>query len=317
MRRLNRTEYRNTIRDLIGIDFDPTQDFPSDDIGHGFDNIGDVLTLSPVLMERYMAAAEGILHRAIVPDPPKPTKRHLGAEHTEPASGNAVKKLMEGKFRRLASDAEASIETGPIHTSYQWVADGEYQFRSRMYAKTDGSEPVKVAILIEGKGLTESSTKEELSRLVGKVREPSKIVAIAEVAGRSPENADKIEVTLPPMAGRDRVMIALSNRDDDAPPVQLFVEHMALEGPMDMRPASPSTLAGCRRSANDGRAYANGPVAISSKGLPAPSHGGRTKTVREVGVRANGRWSQVGERRANGLPSDLVFSQIPFPRRTR
>ncbi len=66
MRRLNRTEYRNTIRDLIGIDFDPTQDFPSDDIGHGFDNIGDVLTLSPVLMERYMAAAEGILLRAIV-----------------------------------------------------------------------------------------------------------------------------------------------------------------------------------------------------------------------------------------------------------
>ncbi|HVE39080.1 MAG TPA: DUF1587 domain-containing protein, partial [Planctomycetota bacterium] len=48
-RRLNRTEYGNTIRDLVGIDFDPAEDFPSDDIGHGFDNIGDVLTLSPVL----------------------------------------------------------------------------------------------------------------------------------------------------------------------------------------------------------------------------------------------------------------------------
>ena len=54
MRRLNRVEYCNTIRDLIGVDFDPTEDFPSDEIGHGFDNIGDVLTLSPVLMERYL-----------------------------------------------------------------------------------------------------------------------------------------------------------------------------------------------------------------------------------------------------------------------
>ncbi|MDA1161234.1 MAG: DUF1587 domain-containing protein, partial [Planctomycetota bacterium] len=54
MRRLNRNEYNNTIRDLVGVDFAPAEDFPSDDIGHGFDNIGDVLTLPPVLMERYL-----------------------------------------------------------------------------------------------------------------------------------------------------------------------------------------------------------------------------------------------------------------------
>ncbi len=65
MRRLNRNEYRNTIRDLIGVDFDPTEDFPSDDIGHGFDNIGDVLSLSPVLMERYLAAAENVMYLAL------------------------------------------------------------------------------------------------------------------------------------------------------------------------------------------------------------------------------------------------------------
>ena len=45
IRRLNRAEYNNTIRDLIGIDFNPAEDFPSNDIGHGFDNISDVLTL--------------------------------------------------------------------------------------------------------------------------------------------------------------------------------------------------------------------------------------------------------------------------------
>ena len=57
MRRLNRTEYNNTIRDLVGVDFKPADDFPSDDVGYGFDNIGDVLTISPLLMERYLAAA--------------------------------------------------------------------------------------------------------------------------------------------------------------------------------------------------------------------------------------------------------------------
>ena len=58
IRRLNRAEYNNTIRDLVGIDFRPADDFPSDDVGYGFDNIGDVLTIPPILMEKYLAAAE-------------------------------------------------------------------------------------------------------------------------------------------------------------------------------------------------------------------------------------------------------------------
>jgi hypothetical protein len=64
LRRLNRTEYKNTIRDLVGIDFKPTDDFPADDVGYGFDNIGDVLTISPLLMEKYLAAAEQIAELA-------------------------------------------------------------------------------------------------------------------------------------------------------------------------------------------------------------------------------------------------------------
>ena len=53
MRRLNRAEYNNTIRDLVGLDLHPADDFPSDDVGYGFDNIGDVLSISPLLMEKY------------------------------------------------------------------------------------------------------------------------------------------------------------------------------------------------------------------------------------------------------------------------
>jgi hypothetical protein len=59
IRRLNKAEYNNTIRDLLFINnFTPADDFPSDDVGYGFDNIGDVLSLSPLLLEKYLAAAE-------------------------------------------------------------------------------------------------------------------------------------------------------------------------------------------------------------------------------------------------------------------
>jgi hypothetical protein len=72
--RLNRSEYTNTIRDLLGINFRAERDFPADDSADGFDNIGDVLTVSPLLMERYLAAADRIAGWALATDnlPAKP-----------------------------------------------------------------------------------------------------------------------------------------------------------------------------------------------------------------------------------------------------
>ncbi|TWU00934.1 hypothetical protein Pla52n_43040 [Stieleria varia] len=71
MRRLNRAEYRNTIMDLTGVDYEPASEFPGDDVGYGFDNIGDVLSLPPILMEKYLDAAEEISGKAIY-TPPAP-----------------------------------------------------------------------------------------------------------------------------------------------------------------------------------------------------------------------------------------------------
>ena len=51
IRRLNRTEYEYTIKDLLGVDFEADEEFPPDDTGYGFDTIGDVLSISPLLME--------------------------------------------------------------------------------------------------------------------------------------------------------------------------------------------------------------------------------------------------------------------------
>ena len=68
--RLNRAEYRNTVLDLVGVDYKPADDFPGDDVGYGFDRIGDVLSLPPLLMEKYLDAAEVISGEAIYTPPP-------------------------------------------------------------------------------------------------------------------------------------------------------------------------------------------------------------------------------------------------------
>jgi hypothetical protein len=65
LRRLNRAEYANTIRDLLALEIDSAELLPADDIGYGFDNIGDVLSVSPLLMERYLSAASRISRMAI------------------------------------------------------------------------------------------------------------------------------------------------------------------------------------------------------------------------------------------------------------
>jgi hypothetical protein len=65
LRRLNRIEYRNTIVDLMGIEFDTEAEFPPDDTGYGFDNNSDVLSISPLLLEKYLEAARVIVDQAV------------------------------------------------------------------------------------------------------------------------------------------------------------------------------------------------------------------------------------------------------------
>jgi mono/diheme cytochrome c family protein len=77
VRRLNRVEYRNTIRALLGVEFDTTAEFPPDDTGRGFDNIADVLTVSPMLLEKYLAAARTIVDRTVPVEPFVPARTVL------------------------------------------------------------------------------------------------------------------------------------------------------------------------------------------------------------------------------------------------
>lgn len=85
--RLNRAEYRNTIRDLIGVDYDTQKEFPADDTGHGFDNIGAVLTISPMLLEKYLDAAQAIIAQSV------PTQPRVVAETLVPGKNFATVKI--------------------------------------------------------------------------------------------------------------------------------------------------------------------------------------------------------------------------------
>lgn len=69
VRRLNRVEYRNTVKALLGVDYDTQKEFPADDTGNGFDNNGDVLTISPMLLEKYLDAAQAIVAGAVPVQP--------------------------------------------------------------------------------------------------------------------------------------------------------------------------------------------------------------------------------------------------------
>jgi mono/diheme cytochrome c family protein len=88
--RLNRAEYSNSIRDLLAVDTAPLVTLPPDDTGYGFDNIGAVLSLSPVLIERYMSAANKIVKVAIGDPQMKPQQDEFDApkgSHHETEAG--------------------------------------------------------------------------------------------------------------------------------------------------------------------------------------------------------------------------------------
>jgi hypothetical protein len=128
--RLNRSEYSNTIRDLLGVDFRANEEFPADDSGFGFDNIGEVLTVSPTLMQKYLQAAEKIASRAVGGDPlPKP-----------------------GLFN--PRDRVRRIDIGTIQLKYRIEYDAEYVVRADIIGhRGEKDKAVSLAISVDGRPL--------------------------------------------------------------------------------------------------------------------------------------------------------------------
>jgi hypothetical protein len=119
LHRLNRTEYHNSIRDLLGIDVDVALLLPADDMSHGFDNMADALSVSPALMEGYIRAASKISREAVGdPNVAASTKTY----HI-PRVVNQLRHVEGAPFGTR----------GGLAVMHDFPADGEYVFRLSLY----------------------------------------------------------------------------------------------------------------------------------------------------------------------------------------
>ncbi len=158
--RLNRAEYTNTVRDLLGVAFRADEEFPPDDSGYGFDNIGDVLTVSPTLMQKYLQAAEQIASRAVGGDPlPKP-----------------------GLFNRR--DRLRRLDINHIRLVDRLDFDADYIVRANLIGHRGPKDaPVTVSILVDGKVLKTVSV-------------PSQISAVNQQGGSTQRSSQEVKVFL-------------------------------------------------------------------------------------------------------------------------
>lgn len=143
-RRLNRAEYNNTVRDLLGVEVRPADDFPQDDSGYGFDNIGDVLSLSPALMERYLSAAERVSRAALFGvEPGKPTI----ARYRPPDREYDLVQKPEAQY-----DETGLSMPQAVHVTHRFPVEGEYVIRPSLGGSRPlSSEPVEIGVWIDGK----------------------------------------------------------------------------------------------------------------------------------------------------------------------
>jgi hypothetical protein len=206
IRRLNRAEYNNTIRDLVGVEFRPADDFPIDDVGYGFDNIGDVLSMPPILLEKYLAAADKILNAAIVETGPildGPKKRIEAEKLPTTADGSQA----------YGNYAFALNKEGEIYTTNNFSAAGEYIIRTRAFGQQAGPQPPKLELRMDGKAL--------------------KVFEVHAIEGKAQNYDHKLRVE----AGDHRLAAAYINNyvrpDGDR---NLIVDYIEVIGPVSIQP---------------------------------------------------------------------------------
>lgn len=156
LRRLNRTQYNCTIRDLFGMpDLRPADEFPADDVGYGFDNIGDVLMLPPALVERYLVAAERIAQRAILaPETYQPPSQSI--EGSEFVSLDGVTAGTRRGRHTLASSGELAHDVS-------LALGGPYEIAVTASGDQAGDEPPRMVLRLSASGESAGNEKREIA----------------------------------------------------------------------------------------------------------------------------------------------------------
>ena len=144
--RLSRFQYANAIRDLIALEIDAASLLPADDSGYGFDNIGDVLTVSPLLLEKYLSAAATVSRLAVGDPSLAPTSTEF---HVPPAT---VQNERESRDLPIGS-------RGGIAVRHHFPLDAEYVIKVRLQRGKDAttilgtSEQRQLDIRLDGRRL--------------------------------------------------------------------------------------------------------------------------------------------------------------------
>ena len=165
MHRLNRTEYTNAIRDVLGLQVDATKFLPPDDSTHGFDNIAGALTLSPALMEAYLSAA-GKISRLAIGDVSAPTQAVFEVP-SDTAQNYHIVGLPFGT-------------RGGILIKYQFPADGEYTFKVKgvtgyFQAVLGGVKGEQLEVTVDGERVKLFDWDKQISTTTGMGRSTQRI----------------------------------------------------------------------------------------------------------------------------------------------
>ncbi len=171
LRRMNRSEYNHTIRDLVGIDFQPADSFPEDPPAGGFDNNGEALTMSPLQMELYYSAAQKILDRALV-EGEKPAAILWHLEPEENTDGPDRYRVEHDGNRLLLNDGENPTQNGftVIHhdawnkgvgfRDFKLPCAGEYIIRIRAAGRT----PIREQVVASARKMLEERRDEQVAK---------------------------------------------------------------------------------------------------------------------------------------------------------
>lgn len=132
LRRLNRTEYSNAVRDLLKLDVDIRDSLPADDTGYGFDNIADVLSVSPTLMDRYIAVAGKVSRLAVGLGPSQP----LTTTYLLPKDGSILNQGVPSYDERMSNDLPLDSRGGGAFKYYA-PHNGVYEISGYLNSNTN------------------------------------------------------------------------------------------------------------------------------------------------------------------------------------
>lgn len=141
--RINRAEYDNTVRDLLQTSARPAVDFPHDDHGYGFDNIADVLSTAPLLVEKYESAATLLVDEVLA----KPFEGSVRIQYEAETIGGSVGNPYGG------GTAWNLFSNGTVSQTFQVEIAGAYQLSTRVFGQQAGADPARVELRIDGRSL--------------------------------------------------------------------------------------------------------------------------------------------------------------------